>query len=43
MAIDPAFGATLAEVAARGVEIYAFRCPLTLAGITLAEALPVNV
>lgn len=42
LAIDPAFGAALAEVAARGVEIYAFRCPLTLAGITLAEALPVR-
>jgi sugar fermentation stimulation protein A len=41
MAIDPAFGAALAEVAARGVEIHAFRCPLTLDGITLAEALPV--
>ncbi|HYF65036.1 MAG TPA: DNA/RNA nuclease SfsA [Herpetosiphonaceae bacterium] len=43
MAIDPAFGAALAEVAARGVEIYAFRCPLTLAGITLAEEVPVKL
>lgn len=43
MAVDPAFGAALAEVAARGVEIYAFRCPLTLAGITLAEEVPVRV
>jgi sugar fermentation stimulation protein A len=43
LAIDPAFGAALAEVAGRGVEIYAFRCPLTLDGITLAEELPVRV
>ena len=42
-AIDPDFAATLAEVAQRGVEVYGFRCPLTLAGITLSAALPVVV
>ncbi len=41
--IDPAFAETLAAVAARGVEIYAYRCPLSLAGIRLAEQLPVEL
>ncbi len=40
-AIDPDFGLALSEVARRGVELYAYRCPLTLAGIWLGAALPV--
>lgn len=41
-AIDPDFADTLAEVAQRGVELYAYRCPLTLAGITLGKELGVR-
>jgi len=40
-AIDPDFAVALSEVARRGVELYAYRCPLTLAGIRLGEGLPV--
>lgn len=38
---DPAFAATLDEVAAAGLELYGYLCPLTPAGITLADPLPV--
>ncbi|XSG73191.1 DNA/RNA nuclease SfsA [Herpetosiphon llansteffanensis] len=41
--IDPAFAETLALVASCGVEIYAYRCPLSLAGIQLAEQLPIDL
>lgn len=40
-AIDPEFADALVEVARRGVELYAYRCPLTLAGICLGEPVPV--
>ncbi|MBA3468604.1 MAG: DNA/RNA nuclease SfsA [Herpetosiphonaceae bacterium] len=40
-AIDPDFAVALSEVARRGVELYAYRCPLTLAGIALGQPLPV--
>ncbi|HEY1015024.1 MAG TPA: DNA/RNA nuclease SfsA, partial [Herpetosiphonaceae bacterium] len=39
--IDPEFAAALEQVAGRGVEVYAYRCPLTTAGIALAEEIPV--
>jgi sugar fermentation stimulation protein A len=40
-AIDPAFAQTLAAVAADGVEVYAYSCPLSPAGITLGPCVPV--
>jgi len=39
--IDPAFGAELRAAAAAGVEIYAYACPLTPAGIWLGQSIPV--
>ncbi len=39
--IDPDFATALAAVAAQGVELYAYRCPLSPAGIVLAESVPV--
>jgi sugar fermentation stimulation protein A len=39
--IDPAFGAQLRAAAAAGVEVYAYACPLTPAGIWLGQSIPV--
>ena len=39
--IDPAFGAALRAAAAAGVEVYAYACPLTHAGIWLGQPIPV--
>jgi sugar fermentation stimulation protein A len=38
---DPGFSRVLRTARANGVEVYAYRCPLTPAGITLGEDLPV--
>jgi sugar fermentation stimulation protein A len=39
--IDPLFDAALREAAARGVEVYAYACPLTPAGIMFGAQVPV--
>lgn len=39
--IDPRFAQALRQAMQAGVELYAYRCPLSLAGISLGEALPV--
>jgi len=39
--IDPAFGAQLRAAADAGVEVYAYACPLTPAGIWLGQSIPV--
>jgi sugar fermentation stimulation protein A len=39
--IDPAFAAALRAAAASGVEVYAYSCPLTPAGIWLGQLIPV--
>jgi len=39
--IDPAFETQLRAAAAAGVEIYAYACPLTPAGIWLGQPIPV--
>ena len=39
--VDPAFARTLRRAIASGVEVYAYRCPLTLEGLTLGPALAV--
>lgn len=41
--IDPAYGAALRAAAAAGVELYAFRCAVDATGITLAEAIAVQL
>ncbi len=38
---DPGFGPTLRRAIAAGVEIYAYRCPVTSEGISLGELLPI--
>jgi sugar fermentation stimulation protein A len=40
-AIDPDFADTLRAVAAAGIEVHGYACPLTCAGISLGVALPV--
>ena len=40
-AADPAFGAALRRAAAAGVEVYAYRCAVTLRAVVLADPLPV--
>lgn len=42
-AIDPAFAAGLARAAAAGVEVCAYRCPLSRAGIVLGGEIPVLI
>ncbi|NJO07132.1 MAG: DNA/RNA nuclease SfsA [Chloroflexaceae bacterium] len=39
--VDPAFASALRQALMRGVEVYAYRCPITPAGITLANEIPV--
>jgi len=39
--IDPALADALADARRAGVEVYAYRCPITRDGITLGEPLPV--
>jgi sugar fermentation stimulation protein A len=39
--VDPAFARALRRAIAGGVEVYAYRCPLTLDGLTLGPPLPV--
>jgi sugar fermentation stimulation protein A len=39
--IDPAFAAELRAAAKAGVEVYAYACPLTPAGIWLGQSIPV--
>jgi sugar fermentation stimulation protein A len=39
--IDPAFATELRAAAAAGVEVYAYACPLTPAGIWLGQSIPV--
>lgn len=41
--IDPQLADTLADVVQRGVEVYAYRCPLTPKGIQLGPAIPVHI
>lgn len=41
-AIDPEFAATLRRVAAEGVEVYAYACPLTRHGIVFGREIPVT-
>lgn len=41
--IDPDFGRALRRSAAAGVEVLAYRCRVSEAGISLAEPLPVNL
>ncbi len=41
-AIDPAFAAGLERAMAAGVEVYAFACPLSRAGIMLGAEIPVR-
>ena len=41
--IDPAYGEALREAAAGGVEIYAYRCDVTTAGVWLSERVPVDL
>jgi sugar fermentation stimulation protein A len=40
-AVDPRFAQALRQAMQAGVEVYAYRCPLSLAGLSLGEALPV--
>ncbi len=40
---DPEFGAALRKAVAGGVEVYAYRCAVSLEGITLADPLPVKL
>lgn len=40
-AIDPRFADALLEATAAGLEVYAYRCPITQDGIELTEALPI--
>jgi len=40
-AVDPQFALALADAARRGVEVYAYACPLTRAGIALGHEIPV--
>ncbi|HWQ15966.1 MAG TPA: DNA/RNA nuclease SfsA [Roseiflexaceae bacterium] len=42
-AVDPAFAAGLARAAAAGVEVCAYACPLSRAGIVLGEEVPVRM
>jgi sugar fermentation stimulation protein A len=42
-AIDPGFAAALARAATAGVELHAYACFLTLAGLTLGPAIPVRL
>jgi sugar fermentation stimulation protein A len=39
--IDPKFARALHQALQAGVELYAYRCPVSLSGITLGEELPV--
>lgn len=39
--VDPAFSQALRRAIASGVEVYAYLCPLSFAGLTLGPALPV--
>jgi len=39
--VDPAYGQTLRDVAARGVELHAWRCAIDLSAIQVEEELPV--
>lgn len=41
--IDPAFARALRYALASGVEVYAYRCPLTREGISLGDLMPVSV
>ena len=41
--IDPLYASTLAEVAAQGVEVYAYKASIAAEAITLTHALPVAV
>lgn len=40
---DPLFGGALREARAAGVEVYAYRCHVSLEEVVLAEPLPVNI
>lgn len=40
---DPGFAAALVQAAAAGVELHAFTCAVSLAGITLAHEIPVHL
>lgn len=39
--VDPEFASTLRQVRERGVEVYAYACPFTIAGLELGPAVPV--
>ncbi len=41
--IDPAFADTLDQARADGLEVYAYTCPLTSAGISLGEPVPIMI
>ena len=41
--IDPAFSAALREVHEEGVEVHAYRCRVTLNGITIDEEIPIDL
>ena len=40
---DPEFGVALRKAVAGGVEVYAYRCAVSMEGITLADPLPVRL
>lgn len=42
-AVDPAYGAGLRQAIADGVEAYAYACDVTLTGIRIAKALPIEL
>ncbi len=42
-ATDPRFGETLRRAARRGVELYAYRCAVTLTDIRLQETIPITL
>lgn len=42
-AIDPAYGAALRKAASAGVELLAYRCSVTLEGVSLEQELPIGL
>lgn len=42
-AVDPAFASTLRQVHKAGVEVHAYRCDVSLAKITIADEIPVDL